>query len=220
MPAKPGQKPRPESPSINQPSEDTIKRAPATVGGPPMQAANLTGPAPVIATGTSSPCVRAKRVGSLLGVQQRRVRSAGLPTRKKPRSGIVSGTDGTRHDHGDTSAVANSTDRAMFPPSATGAAAVNLYWLPLGAGGHCVRLNGRVFEFVSARLQHRSQCDLYHSALEIQLGSARYVIEMAPVWNERSKERGVVAEGSVGMRAARRLRLFRYEVRRSYPRRR
>ena len=33
--------------------EDTNKRAPATVGGPPMQAANLTGPAPVIATGTS-----------------------------------------------------------------------------------------------------------------------------------------------------------------------
>jgi hypothetical protein len=34
-------------------------------------------------------------------------------------------------------------------------AAVDLYWLPLGAGGHFVRLNGRVFECVSARLQRR-----------------------------------------------------------------
>jgi hypothetical protein len=90
---------------------------------------------------------------------------------------------------------------------------VNLYWLPLGAGGHCVRLNGRAFEALSARRQRRDPCDLYHSALEIQLGPARYVIEMAPVWNERAKDRGVVAEGPVGIRRAGRLRLFRYEVR-------
>lgn len=92
-------------------------------------------------------------------------------------------------------------------------AEVNLYWLPLGAGGHCVRVNGRIFEAVSARAQHRRPCDLYHSALEVQVGPARHVIEMAPVWNERAKERGVVAEGSVGMQGAGRLRLFRYEVR-------
>jgi hypothetical protein len=29
---------------------------------------------------------------------------------------------------------------------------VDLYWLPLGAGGNSVRLNGRVFEAVAARL--------------------------------------------------------------------
>jgi hypothetical protein len=29
---------------------------------------------------------------------------------------------------------------------------VELYWLPLGAGGHSVRLNGGVFEAVAARL--------------------------------------------------------------------
>jgi hypothetical protein len=40
------------------------------------------------------------------------------------------------------------------------------------------------------------------------------VIEMAPVWNEHSPERGVVAEGAVGHRAAGRFRLFRYEIRR------
>ena len=32
---------------------------------------------------------------------------------------------------------------------------VDLYWLPLGAGGHCVRANGRVYEAVAARLAGR-----------------------------------------------------------------
>ena len=93
-------------------------------------------------------------------------------------------------------------------------AAVDLYWLPLGAGGHCVRINGRIFEAFSSRMQRREPCDLYHSALEVQLGPSSYVIEMAPVWNERATERGVVAEGAVGHRLAGRLRLFRYEIRR------
>lgn len=31
------------------------------------------------------------------------------------------------------------------------AAAVDLYWLPLGAGGHSVRINGLVFEAVVSR---------------------------------------------------------------------
>ena len=92
-------------------------------------------------------------------------------------------------------------------------AAIELYWLPLGAGGHFVRLNGLVFEAVAARLQHRDRSDLYHSALEVSVPEGRYVIEQAPAWGVR-RERGVVAEGPVGIRAAGRLRLFRYEVRR------
>ena len=32
----------------------------------------------------------------------------------------------------------------------TSAPAVDLYWLPLGAGGHSVRLNGIVYEAVAA----------------------------------------------------------------------
>ena len=32
---------------------------------------------------------------------------------------------------------------------------IDLYWLPLGAGGHSVRLNGLVFEWVVARLERR-----------------------------------------------------------------
>jgi hypothetical protein len=92
-------------------------------------------------------------------------------------------------------------------------ASIDLYWLPLGAGGHSVRLNGRIFEAVAARLEGRDRCDLYHSALVVSVPKGRYVIEQAPAWSE-SDERGLVAEGSVGARAAGRFRLFRYEIRR------
>ena len=92
-------------------------------------------------------------------------------------------------------------------------AAVDLLWLPLGAGGHCVRLNGRAFEAVAATVARRDRCDLYHSALEVALDDTRHVIEQAPAWGERA-ERGVVAGGAVGLRVLGRLRLFRYEVRR------
>lgn len=90
---------------------------------------------------------------------------------------------------------------------------VDLYWLPLGAGGHFVRLNGRLYELAVALRARRRPSDLYHSALEVRVGDARYAIEMAPVWNERGPDRGVVAEGAVGSRLAGRLRMFRYEVR-------
>jgi hypothetical protein len=96
--------------------------------------------------------------------------------------------------------------------ASSGTTSIDLYWLPLGAGGHSVRWNGRVFEWFAARLAHRDRCDLYHSALEVQVPEGRFVIEQAPAWSERS-ERGVVAEGAVGARAAGRLRLFRYEIR-------
>jgi hypothetical protein len=90
---------------------------------------------------------------------------------------------------------------------------IDMYWLPLGAGGHSVRLNGRVFEALVARLERRDRCDLYHSALEVRVPEARFVIEMAPIGPSDGAER-VVAEGAVGARAAGRFRLFRYEVRR------
>lgn len=91
---------------------------------------------------------------------------------------------------------------------------VELYWLPLGAGGHSVRLNGRIFEAVAARLGRRSPCDLYHSALIVRVPERRFVIEQAPVGRADGAERGVVSEGAVGSRWARRFRIFRYEVRR------
>ena len=96
----------------------------------------------------------------------------------------------------------------------TGEAGVDLDWLPLGAGGHSVRLNGRVFEAVAATLERRPRCALYHSALVVHVPDARFVIEQAPVARADGATRGVVAEGAVGSRLAGRLRIFRYELRR------
>jgi len=93
-------------------------------------------------------------------------------------------------------------------------AAIDLYWLPLGAGGHSVRLNGRVFEVFAARLERRDRCDLYHSALEVLVPEGRFVIEMTPAQSSDESHRRAVAEGAVGTRAAGRFRIFRYEVRR------
>lgn len=91
---------------------------------------------------------------------------------------------------------------------------IDLYWLPLGAGGRWVRLNGRLFEAVTARREHRAVQDLYHSALEVRAGDHGFVIEMAPVWHTDAAGREVVCEGPVGTRWLGRSRLFRYEVRR------
>ena len=96
----------------------------------------------------------------------------------------------------------------VFPPIV----AVDLYWLPLGAGGHSVRLNGRVYEAVAARRERRSPRDLYHSALEVRVPEGRFVIEMTPIADGNGAQRGVVAEGAVGSRWAGRFRIFRYEV--------
>jgi hypothetical protein len=102
----------------------------------------------------------------------------------------------------------------LAPHVAALSCGVDLYWLPLGAGGHSVRLNGRVFEAVAARIQRRPACDLYHSALVVRVPEGGFVIEQAPVPNGNGAERGVVAEGAVGSRWAGRFRLFRYELRR------
>lgn len=92
-------------------------------------------------------------------------------------------------------------------------ASVDLYWLPLGAGGHFVKLNGRVYEAFAARWQRRPPCDLYHSALQVRVDGATFVIEQTPVPDRSGDRRGVVAEGPVGARWAGRFRIFRYEIR-------
>lgn len=92
---------------------------------------------------------------------------------------------------------------------------IDLFWLPLGAGGHFVRLNGRVYEAIQARREGRRRLDLYHSALEVRVPEGRYVIETAwPIPDAEPASRGVVVEGPVGSRRMARFRVFRYEVRR------
>jgi hypothetical protein len=95
----------------------------------------------------------------------------------------------------------------------SGTAAVDLYWIPLGAGGHSVRFNGRVFEAIEAARQHRPRCDLYHAALVVEVDGDRYTIEIAPSPDADEASRGVVAAGAVGSRYVGWWRLFRYEVR-------
>ena len=71
-----------------------------------------------------------------------------------------------------------------------------------------------MFEAAAARAARRPARDLYHSALEVRVAAARFVIEQAPVCDARGEQRGVVAEGPVGTRRAGRFRIFRYEIRR------
>ncbi|HEU4451005.1 MAG TPA: hypothetical protein VFR63_13630 [Gaiellaceae bacterium] len=117
--------------------------------------------------------------------------------------------DGVDARPGSVAAAGEPPGIDVAPP-----AGIDLYWLPLGAGGRSVRLNGRIFEALAAGLERRRRCDLYHSGLEVRAPEGRFTIEMTPVWAGDAAERGVVAEGAVGTRAAGRIRLFRYEVRR------
>jgi hypothetical protein len=117
--------------------------------------------------------------------------------RRRPRRGSSSGLSGWTAGRVDSGA----------------AVAVELYWLPLGAGGHSVRYNGRIFEWFAARRAHRPACALYHAALVVRVPEGPYVIEQAPVPRGDPTLRGVVAGGAVGSRWAGRLRIFRYEIR-------
>lgn len=93
--------------------------------------------------------------------------------------------------------------------------ALELCWLPLGAGGHFVRFNGRVYESVQAFRARRPPCDLFHTALQVHLPEGPFVIESAwPIPNADGRSRGVTVEGPVFSHRLARFRVFRYEVRR------
>ncbi|MDQ6945468.1 MAG: hypothetical protein M3256_04175 [Actinomycetota bacterium] len=73
------------------------------------------------------------------------------------------------------------------------AASIDLFWLPLGAGGWFVRLNGRIYEAVHAFLERRRPRELYHSAHEVPVPEGRFVIENAwPIPDTDGASRGVV----------------------------
>ena len=90
---------------------------------------------------------------------------------------------------------------------------MDLWWLPVGAGGHVVVHTSRWWELIVVRREHRRPEPLFHAALEVFVDSRRYVIEMTPAWGQPRADRGVAVTGPVGLRPLGRLRAFRYEVR-------
>ena len=92
---------------------------------------------------------------------------------------------------------------------------LDVYWIPLGSGGHCVRLSGRTYELARAVVGRRRALDLYHAALLVHLDGVTTTIEVAPQWQDAVGPEWPVAPvvGPVGMRGLGRWALFRYEVR-------
>jgi hypothetical protein len=142
------------------------------------------------------------------GVQDGAV--GGAATARGP-VGTVRGVSGD-HDAGAAGPGSRGRDR----PSVGSEALLELLWIPLGAGekSGLVHASGRAFEAVSARLQRRARCDLFHSALVARHDGQTFAIEQAPAWGAGPGDRGVVATGPVGLRWLGRSALFRYEVRR------
>ena len=99
----------------------------------------------------------------------------------------------------------------MDMPSAT----VDLYWIPLGAGGSgLVRATGRIYERITARRERRHPMHLLHTALQVHLPEGRFVVEtMWPSPDTDLEARGVVVSGDVGVRRLGLARWLRYEVR-------
>jgi hypothetical protein len=94
-------------------------------------------------------------------------------------------------------------------------AALDLYWLPLGAGGRVVRFNGLVYEALLARHQHRPRAELFHAALVADLPEGRTTVEVGPAWDHTGgvRDHGAVVSGPVGLRMLGGSPWFRYEVR-------
>ena len=70
----------------------------------------------------------------------------------------------------------------MSPVSAHG---IDIYWLPLGAGGHVVRLNGRVSR-QSPRGSSAGSRALHHSGLEVR-ASVKPICEKCRVIKRHGK---------------------------------
>jgi hypothetical protein len=75
-----------------------------------------------------------------------------------------------------------------------------------------VRWNGRVYEAMAARREHRRPENLYHAALEVVDATGLVIVEMTPAWGRVHSRTGTVASGPVGWGFLGRTRFFRYEV--------
>lgn len=70
-----------------------------------------------------------------------------------------------------------------------------------------------MYERLTALRERRAPLDLYHAALIVRVPGTYFTIESTPVPDGNGHARGVVGGGSVGSNLARRLRIFRYEIR-------
>ncbi len=88
-----------------------------------------------------------------------------------------------------------------------------LYWIPLGTGGHFLKYIGWITESVKAVVHRHKRQDLYHTALRVTTPEGAYFIEQAPTERGPGNTRGVVSEGPVFMRQLGSIKFFRYENR-------
>jgi hypothetical protein len=90
--------------------------------------------------------------------------------------------------------------------------AVDLYWIPVGAGtSRFQRASLRCWEAFEAARARRPRVTLFHSALKLGLETGTFTLELTPAFLGGSAP--PLTTGAVGLRAAGRLRLFRYQLR-------
>ncbi|MBO0595821.1 hypothetical protein I2485_13105 [Nesterenkonia sp. E16_7] len=90
---------------------------------------------------------------------------------------------------------------------------LDLWWIPVGAGGHVVVHTSRWWESLRALRARRRPRPLFHAALEVTNGPAEYVVEMTRAWGQPLGPRGVVAQGPVGFTWSGASPFLRYEIR-------
>jgi len=96
------------------------------------------------------------------------------------------------------------------------AARIELWWLPLGAGGWFVRANGRLYEARPGNPGGGGRSTSTTRRWWCGFPEGRFVVENC--WpipdSDGARDRGVAVEGPVGSELIARFRVFRNEVRR------
>ncbi len=90
--------------------------------------------------------------------------------------------------------------------------AIELYWIPVAAGtSRFQRASLRCWEAFEAARARRARAILYHSALKLRCSSGETsTLELTPAFLKSTVP--AIATGPVGIHAAGRLRLFRYQL--------
>ncbi len=89
---------------------------------------------------------------------------------------------------------------------------IDLFWLPVGAGTpRAQQFSLACWEAVAALLSRRKRAALYHPALKMRQGAVTYTLELTPVFV--GEPAAPAMTGPVGLRAAGRFKLFRYQLR-------